>query len=114
LRDLGLSAYRGTHRKEGALAGFLAAVRAGAVPRGTVLIVEGWDRLSREQPERALNQFTGIILAGVKVATLRDEQEHDEASVNAQPHRLFHSLALMISAHAESEWNRRTCRAGVG
>ena len=46
LKDLGLSAYRGTHRKEGAFASFLAAVQKGAVPRGTVLIVETWDKLS--------------------------------------------------------------------
>ena len=103
LRDLGLSAYRGTNRREGALAGFLAAVEAGAIARGTVLIIEGWDRLSREPPLRALNQMTDIILAGVKIVTLRDEQEHDEATANREPQRLFHSLALMIAAHDESK-----------
>ena len=34
--------------------------------------------------------------------TLVDKQEHDYATVNAQPHRLFQSLAMIIAANAES------------
>jgi DNA invertase Pin-like site-specific DNA recombinase len=102
LRDLGLSAYRGSHRKQGAFAGFLAAIRDRRIPAGTVLIVEAWDRLSREPPLRSLNQMTEIVLAGIKIITLIDGQEHDEAALNAQPHRLFHSLAMIIAANAES------------
>jgi len=102
LSDMGLSAFRGLNRTSGALSGFLEAVRTGRIPRGTVLIVEAMDRLSRESPLRALNQFSEIILAGIKLVTLKDGLIHDEASVDAQPYRLFHSLALMIAANAES------------
>jgi DNA invertase Pin-like site-specific DNA recombinase len=123
LRDLGLSAYRGLHRKEGAFADLLAAIRAGAIPRGTVLIVEAWDRMSREVPMRALHQMTEIILAGVRIVTLRDSAEHDEASISREPYRLFHSLSLMIAAHADSQlkservgkaWDNKRNRAAEG
>src|SRR4051812_20008613 len=43
LRDLGVSAFRGTNVRDGALAGFLEACRKGKVTRGSVLIVESLD-----------------------------------------------------------------------
>src|SRR5258708_377101 len=102
LSDLGLSAFRGANRTVGALGGFLEAMRAGRIPRGTYLIVESLDRVSRETAVRAVNQFSEIILAGIKLVTLKDQLVHSEETVNAEPYRLFHSLALMIAANAES------------
>jgi DNA invertase Pin-like site-specific DNA recombinase len=123
LSDMGLSAYRGANRTAGALGGFLEAVRTGRIPRGTYLIVEALDRLSREAPARALHTLTEIILAGIILVTLKDESVHDEASLNAQPYRLFHSLALIIAANAESAlkssrvsaaWSSKRRRASEG
>jgi DNA invertase Pin-like site-specific DNA recombinase len=48
LADRGLSGLRGTHRKKGALGRFLQRVKAGDVPRGSILVVENVDRLGRE------------------------------------------------------------------
>lgn len=48
LVDQGLSGYSGKHRKKGALGRFLARVEAGDIPRGSILVVENIDRLSRE------------------------------------------------------------------
>src|SRR5918911_1432649 len=51
LHDLGKSAYTGEHRKNPdrhALAAFLKLVEAGKVPRGSYLLIENLDRLSRE------------------------------------------------------------------
>src|SRR5688500_15449393 len=51
LHDLGKSAYTGTHRKNPdrhALASFLRMVEQGRIPRGSHLIIEALDRLSRE------------------------------------------------------------------
>ena len=49
LSDIGISAYRGANRYKGALARFLQLVREGKVPKGSFLLVESLDRLSREQ-----------------------------------------------------------------
>src|SRR4051794_20458292 len=57
LRDLGVSAFRGDNVKDGALGAFLEACRAGRVPRGSYLILENLDRLSRSQIRPALQLF---------------------------------------------------------
>ena len=72
LTDRGLSAFKGMHRAKGTLGEFLRLVEAGKIPDGSVLIVENLDRLSREQVLDALNQFTSIIQAGIKLVTLQD------------------------------------------
>ncbi|MAP11497.1 MAG: hypothetical protein CMQ61_05530 [Gammaproteobacteria bacterium] len=46
-RDLGVSAYRGKNATEGALRDFILAVDEGHIPRGSYLLVENLDRLSR-------------------------------------------------------------------
>ena len=58
MQDLGRSAYAGHHVSEGALGGFLAACEAGLVPKGSVLIVEAVDRLTR------LDHLEAITLIG--------------------------------------------------
>ena len=61
LEDIGVSAFKGANVREGALGRFLEAVRAGTVKRGSYLIVESLDRLSREQVLTAQSLFLSII-----------------------------------------------------
>ncbi len=69
--DRGKSAYHGRHRaKGGALAAFLAEVESGQIPRGSCLIIENLDRLSRENPWDAVPLLCSLVNAGVSVATL--------------------------------------------
>src|SRR5262245_54634702 len=73
LKDEGVSAFRGSHRKDPethALAAFLAHVKSGRVERGSYLIVESLDRLSREAIRPALTLFLNIIEAGIRVVQL--------------------------------------------
>src|ERR1700739_3092496 len=65
LRDEGLSGYHGVHRKRGALGRFLARVKAGEIERGSVLVVEAFDRMSRQTPREAQEQFLSLINAGI-------------------------------------------------
>jgi DNA invertase Pin-like site-specific DNA recombinase len=53
LRDEGLSAHHQRHVKQGALGTFLKAVDEGRIAPGSVLVVEGLDRLSRAEPIQA-------------------------------------------------------------
>ena len=75
LHDLGISAYKGKHRTEGALGEFLSLVNSKKIPKGSILIVESLDRLSREQVLDALNLFLNIIREGIKIVTLMDNME---------------------------------------
>jgi DNA invertase Pin-like site-specific DNA recombinase len=54
MSDLGVSAFTEENRTEGSLGTFLSAVAAKKIPKGSYLIVESLDRLSRAQVHRAL------------------------------------------------------------
>lgn len=123
LRDLGRSAYSGAHRTQGALGAFLRAVEAGEVPRGSLLVVESLDRLSREQVLDALEQFRAILKAGIEVVTLSDGQRYTETSVRRDFTQLLVSLLVMARAHEESArkaervcaaWGQKRLRAAQG
>jgi DNA invertase Pin-like site-specific DNA recombinase len=73
LRDEGVSGYTGEHRENPdrhGLACFLEVIRLNRVKRGSYLIVENLDRLSREDVVPAINLFTGILVAGVRIVQL--------------------------------------------
>jgi DNA invertase Pin-like site-specific DNA recombinase len=69
LRDLGVSAFRGDNAETGALSLFLDAIRKGIVPRGSYLLLESLDRLSRRVARKAVRYLEEIVEAGVTVVT---------------------------------------------
>ncbi len=103
MQDLGLSAYHGTHKSKGALGGFLQLVERGQIAKGSVLIVENLDRLSREEPMKAFSQFSTIVEHGIKLVTLTDRQEYTTELIRKNPYQLMMSLSTMIRANEESE-----------
>lgn len=112
LQDLGISAFKGQNASEGALSGFFAAIQSGRVPKGSTLLVESLDRLSRDQITSALTQFLQIINAGVTVVTLMDSMEYSTESINQNPGSLMMSIVIMMRAHEESaSKSDRICRA---
>jgi len=113
MRDCGVSAYRGQNRTAGGgLAAFISEVEAGCVPRGSYLLVESLDRLSREQINKALKLFLHLLEKGIVIVTLMDGQKYDEASVGDNPTSLMMSLVVMWRAHEESKTkSERVCKA---
>lgn len=102
LRDSGLSAYSGANITEGALGVFLGAIKEGRIDKGSYLLVESLDRLSRRKPREALSPFLDIINAGVTIVTTIDGKEHSEDALDANGYSLFESLIKMGAAHEES------------
>ena len=102
LRDLGISAFDGSNRERGALAVFLAKVRGGEIERGSYLLVESLDRLSRDKVMAALKVFIEILEAGIVIATVADGYVFSEEIVNNDWTQLIVSLAVMSRAHEES------------
>lgn len=102
MEDLGISGYRGKNAIEGALAGFLEGVRTNKVEPGTTLMVESFDRLSRDEITDALTQFLNIINAGITVVTLMDKMTYSRESINKNPSSLLMSIMIMARAHEES------------
>jgi len=100
LEDIGISAFKGANLKEGALGKFLEAVKSGAVPKGSYLIVESLDRITRQKLEVGLADFLSIINAGVTVVTLMDQRVYSAGKMDLQ--HFMMSLVTMSRAHDES------------
>ena len=100
LQDRGVSGFRGKNQNSGALSEFLAMVKSGEIPVGSILLVEDLDRLSRQAPEEALELFLGIIRAGIIVVTLIDRCEYRRGQLDMQ--RLMVSIMRICLAHEES------------
>ncbi len=111
LRDLGLSAFHKTNVEKGALGVFLEAVAAGRISRGSFLLVESLDRLSRASVPIALNLFMEIIKAGVTIVTLADRMSYSEQGIADNWTQLIMSLAIMARAHEESATKSRRLTA---
>lgn len=113
MRDEGLSAYHQRHVTQGALGTFLRAIEDGLVEPGSVLIVEGLDRLSRAEPIQAQGQLASIINAGITVVTPGDGKVYSRESLRRNPMDLIHSLIVMIRAHEESETKSKRVRDAI-
>jgi DNA invertase Pin-like site-specific DNA recombinase len=111
MRDEGLSAYHQRHVKSGALGIFLKTIESGRIDSGSVLIVEGLDRLSRAEPIVAQAQLAQIINAGVTVVTAADNKIYSRESLKKNPMDLIYSLLVMIRAHEESDTKSRRAKA---
>lgn len=103
LRDEGVSAFTGAHRKNPdrhALAAFLELARRGRIPRGAYLVVENLDRLSREDIRPALTLLLNLIEAGIRVVQLLPvEAVYDE---DVQPMQLMMAIMELSRGHSES------------
>lgn len=102
LRDLGISAYDRSNLKKGALGQFLRLVEEDRIPRGSYLLVESLDRLSRDKVMDALSIFTDILRAGIIIVTLADEQVYSYEKSNANWASLIMSIVIMSRANEES------------
>ena len=122
LRDLGKSAFKSANAKDGKLGDFLARVQSGEISKGSVLIVESLDRLSRDTVMNALPSFIALIQSGITVVTLGSSpQRYDSATIAANPYILIGSLLEMVRANEESQrksdrlgavWGRKKLEAG--
>lgn len=113
MQDAGLSAYHQRHVTKGALGVFLAAIDEGRIPSGSVLVVEGLDRLSRAEPILAQAQLAQVVNAGITVVTASDGREYNRERLKAQPMDLVYSLLVMIRAHEESDTKSKRVRAAI-
>jgi len=113
MRDEGLSAYHQRHVKTGALGAFLQAINEGRIPPGSVLIVEGLDRLSRADPIDAQAQLTQIINAGITVVTAGDGKQYSREKLKANPMDIIYSVLVMVRANEESETKSKRVKAAI-
>lgn len=98
--DKGRSAFKGRHLDdEGQLRRFLDLVESGVIERGSYLLVESLDRLSREKVSTALPRFMDLLNSGIRVVTLSDNRLYTEDFNELD---LIISIVHMSRAHNES------------
>jgi DNA invertase Pin-like site-specific DNA recombinase len=103
LRDLGKSAYTGTHRTNPdrhALAAFLKLVEAGNVPRGSYLILENLDRLTREHIQPALLLALNLLQAGIRIVQLKPAEMVFDDQSDTMPVMMM--MMELARGHGES------------
>lgn len=103
LTDEGLSAYKGVAQTKGSLGVFNRLVEDGKIGRGSYLLVESLDRLSRQTPRKALAQLSALIDEGIVVVTLNDNKVYTSVSMDEDSGMsLMFAIMLMSRAHEES------------
>jgi DNA invertase Pin-like site-specific DNA recombinase len=100
-RDEGRSGFHGQHRQSGMLRRFLEDVESGRVPRGSVLLIENMDRLSREPPVVGVNVLSSLLLAGIRVVQLTPDEL--ELTADSDLFSLFRGQLSQARGHDESK-----------
>lgn len=104
--DEGLSGYKGDHVRVGELGRFLNDVSEGKVERGTVLLVESLDRLSRERATTAVRRLLDLYDAGITVA---ETDGTDFGQLDSR--KLAEALGKIQLANEESEKKSKRIKA---
>ncbi|WP_201860141.1 recombinase family protein [Microvirga soli] len=116
LEDIGVSGWTGANvTKKAALGQFLEMTKdkpgkPRSIPRGSHLVVESLDRISRDKVMKAFRIFTEILEAGITLHTFGDNKIYTEESVNENTSDLIISITIMIRANNESTMKARRQR----
>jgi DNA invertase Pin-like site-specific DNA recombinase len=114
-KDLGVSAYQGRNLETGQLGAFLAAVNTGLVERGSYLLVESLDRISRRTARKAVRVMENLCEAGITVVTLSDNQVYTEERLDDDPMSFLMAFVIHMRGAEESKMKAsRLSAAWVG
>ncbi|WP_040548786.1 recombinase family protein [Pedosphaera parvula] len=102
VKDLGLSAFRGKNADSGNLGVFLAAVRENKIPKGTVLVVEALDRLTRNNIVEASHLLTDILRQGIDVGLVTEDKVYSYDYINKNPFEFIVATTYLIRGGDES------------
>jgi len=101
-RDLGVSAFKRRNVEKGALAAFIDAVEKGLIEKGSYLIIEQFDRLTRDDADAALELLLHLIRkCGIVVVTLFDKKIWDRKAIKDTVN-LMTAMIYMSRANNES------------
>jgi hypothetical protein len=99
LEDYGVSGFRGKNQKKGALSEFLAKVRAGEIKKNSILLIENWDRLSRQVLDASIELFSELIRSGIRIAVLDEGTVYDDLTSISY----IRAIVQFERAHSESK-----------
>lgn len=102
-QDLGKSAFRGKNRLTGALSVFLESLKKGLIPAHSYLLIESFDRLSRERTTDALSTVLSILRSKIKIITTDDLKLYDLSVKGKDLEQTIMITVLLERANDESE-----------
>lgn len=76
-------------------------IASGSIPKGSLLICENLDRISRADIDTAIDDVKSLIRSGVDVLTLSDNELYDSKSLR-DPIKLIKQILISERAHSES------------
>jgi DNA invertase Pin-like site-specific DNA recombinase len=101
IRDEGISAFRAKNAISGALSRLLKLIDLGRIPKGSYLLIENLDRLSRAEIIEAVELFLSIVRRGIVIVTLSDGFEYSKANMDFQ--NLMYSIMMLSRSNEESK-----------
>jgi DNA invertase Pin-like site-specific DNA recombinase len=102
-RDRGVSGFTGANLETGELGVFVERVKDGTIPRGSWLLVENLDRISRQAARKAVRAIEEIVEAGITVVDLSDGgREYSAEQLDRDPFLFIMMVMKFIRANEES------------
>ena len=108
-KDEGRSAYSGENAAVGDLSVIQSKLLSGEIARGTILIVEALDRITRQSLSKAITLMMNLVHNGLVIVTLSDEKVWDEQSMNDLGLFMM-SVVTLYRGHQESEYKSMRLR----
>ncbi|HCE2329679.1 TPA: recombinase family protein [Vibrio parahaemolyticus] len=108
--DKAMSGWSGKHLKEGSLGQLMKAIEDGIIQPGTLILVEHFSRLTRQNIDNAEELVKRIWKAGITLVTVRDNTEYPPEAVNNMSLRI-RLIVEMEQAFKESEWRSAKVKA---
>jgi DNA invertase Pin-like site-specific DNA recombinase len=99
--DDGISAFNGDNKEFGGLRNFLDRIKEGGIEKGSCLLVESLDRLSRENMWIASGLLIDIVNKDVEVISLADNRVYNKDNINDFG-KAFEMLITFALANEES------------
>ena len=101
IEDKGISGWNEDNLEETAALGkLLKLIESGKIKKGTTLIVENLDRITRTNLNKAVNLVTGILESGIEIVTTMDGKRYQKNSTATE---LMIAIIYLTRGNDESE-----------
>jgi DNA invertase Pin-like site-specific DNA recombinase len=104
--DEGVSGFSDKRRTKGSLGRFIELAKRGAFEKGTVLVVEAWDRLSRERPDKTINLVQDLLRTGVSIGVCRLNNVFSEGDFGTEKFILLTLFAQLAFQESQQKSDR--------
>ncbi len=103
LVDDGISGHKGENVTKGSLGQLVSQIEKGEIEQGSLILVEHFSRLSRQNIDKTEELLRRIWNGGITIVTVRDGMEFPPSSINDMAQRI-RLIVEIEKAYSESKW----------